>query len=267
MRRACIVVLPLALFLLPVSFPVSAQIASTAPGPAPAAPGPLSRYRFHLNAVRVATGDPQLRWDADLGGDLDLYDYRAGRITFLANYEAILGDERRAFDPVQGNYTLDLSASHRTRHGEISGVFHHLSRHLSDREKPEPVDWNMIGVRFVRPYARGRVAAAMAGHALFTVQRSSVDYDAEYGAEARADYRVDARRAAFAAATLHTFNTDGSIAGRGWQNGGRVEGGFRFAGGAAALELVAALERRVDDHPIGRGNATWLFAGFRLLHP
>lgn len=265
MRRVLAFVLPFTFSLFP--FPVSAQIASTAPGAASPAPGPLSRYRFHLDAVRLSSNDPQFRWDADFGGDLDVFDYRTGRVTFLSNYEVILGAERRAFDPMQGNYTLDFSGSYRTRHGEIFGVFHHLSRHLSDRAKPEPVDWNMIGVRFVRPYTRGRIAATMAGHVLLTVQRSSVDYDAEYGAEGRAVYRIDERRSTFAGVTLHTFNTDRAVADRGWTSGGRLEGGFRFAGGAATLELVAAAEHRVDYDPLLRTDRTWLFAGFRLLHP
>jgi len=29
----------------------------------------------------------------------------------------------------------------------VAGVFHHLSRHLADRAKRPPVDWNMFGGR------------------------------------------------------------------------------------------------------------------------
>ena len=99
---------------------IAAQIASTSPGEAIPAPGLLSRYRFHLNAVRLTVDEPEFNWDADFGGDIDLLDYRAGRVTFLSNYEVILGDERREFDPVQGNYTLDLSASWRAGGGRTA---------------------------------------------------------------------------------------------------------------------------------------------------
>lgn len=255
----------LALLLAPPA--ADAQIASRPAGPAPPAPGPLSRYRFHLDAIRLFTDEPQYRWDADFGGDLDLFDYRTGRFTFLSNYEVILGDERRAFEPMQGNYTLDLSASYRTRFGEVFAVFHHLSRHLSDRTKPEPVDWNMLGVRVMRPYSRGRVAVTGSAHALWTVQRSFVDYDAEYGGEVRLQYQLDRRSSAFARTTLHVFDTDEAIAGRGRQTGARVEGGVRLSGAAATLELVAGVERRIDFAPLQFAARSWAFVGFRLLHP
>ncbi len=41
-------------------------------------------------------------WDTNFGGELDVIDYRTGRATFVANYQAILGDEFRHFDPNQG---------------------------------------------------------------------------------------------------------------------------------------------------------------------
>lgn len=246
---------------------VSAQIASISPGEALPAPGPLSRYQFHLNAVRLSVDEPQFNWDADFGGDLDLFDYGAGRVTLLSNYEVILGDERREFDPVQGNYTLDLSASRRVGPGELFGVVHHVSRHLSDRPRLEPVDWNAVGVRYLRTLTRGRLSGTGAAHALWTVDRSSVDYEAEYGAEARVRYVFSVRRAVFAAATLHTFTTDSVVLARGWQTGGRLEGGVRLSGGAASVELLAAVERRVDSDPMRPGGRTWGYFGFRLLHP
>jgi hypothetical protein len=256
----------LAFFSIPHS-PAFAQIASTAPGPAVSAPGALSRFRFHLGAVRVTVDDPRFRWDADLGGDIDLVDWGGGRVTFLANYEVVLGDERRAFEPVHGNYTLDLSGSVRTTYGEFMGLFHHVSRHLSDRSKPEPVDWNMVGVRFMTPFSRGRLSATGAAHALWTVQHSFVDYDAEYGVEGRLDYELGGRRTVFTGGALHLFKTDPSVGGRERQAGARLEGGVRLAGRAAAVELIAAVERRVDDDPLRFSVRPWGFFGFRLVHP
>jgi hypothetical protein len=257
-----------ALLLLVLTAPaVSAQIASTSPGAARSAPGPLSRYRFHLNAVRLTVDEPQFNWDADFGGDLDLFDYREGRLTFLSNYEAILGDERREFDPMQGNYTLDLGASYRLGPGEVFGVFHHVSRHLSDRARADPVDWNALGARYLHSIARGRLSGTGAAHALFVVDRSTVDYDAEYGAEGRVAYALVRRRSVFAGGALHIFATDERVSGRTRQSGGRVEGGLRLSGAAASLELVAAVERRVDPAPSTPGARTWGYFGFRLVHP
>jgi hypothetical protein len=264
-RRCIWTVLACAVVVLPSSVP--AQIAATPVGPAPVSPGPLTRYRFHLAAVHLSTDEPQFRWDADVGGDVDLLDYRTGRLSFLSNYEVILGDERRAFDPVQGNYTLDLSASYRTPHGELFGVFHHVSRHLSDRAKPDAIDWNMAGVRFMRAYSGGRLSATGSAAALWTVNRSTVDYDAEYGLDSRAVYDLGGRVSAFAGGSLHLFATDESVAGRGRQTGGRVEGGFRLTGVAATVEFVAAVERRIDYDPLRLAGRSWASVGFRLLHP
>ena len=56
-------------------------------------------------------------WDTNFGGELDVVDYGTGRATFVANYQAILGDEFRHFDPNQGNYILSGSrvAAHARR--------------------------------------------------------------------------------------------------------------------------------------------------------
>jgi hypothetical protein len=251
--------------LVPV--PAFGQVASAAPGEAVAAPGILSRYRFHLSAVRFSIDEPEFNWDADFGGDLDLLDYGAGRVTFLSNYEVILGDERREFDPVQGNYTIALSASYRIGANEVFGVFHHVSRHRSDRPRVDPVDWNSMGVRLLRSVSAGRLRAVGSVHALWSVERSTVDYEAEYGAEGRVEYALARRQAVFGAAAVHTFTTDETVASRSRQNGGRLEGGLRLSGAAASLELVVAVERRVDADPVQPGPRTWGYFGFRLLHP
>src|SRR3954470_9257256 len=104
------------------------------------------RYDFHLGAEHLSQADPRFVWDTNFGGDMDLVDYRAGRTTFAANYEAVLGNEFRHFDPNQGNYFLDLSSSARAHGYEFAALLHHTSRHLGDRFKRVPVDWNMFGV-------------------------------------------------------------------------------------------------------------------------
>ena len=86
-------------------------------------------------------------WDADFGGELDVVDYGVGRFTFEANYQVVLGEEIRSFDPNQGNYILAGIVSARTRGFEIAGQLYHQSRHLADRPKEEAIDWNTLGGR------------------------------------------------------------------------------------------------------------------------
>jgi hypothetical protein len=62
------------------------------------------RTAFHMAAEHLSGDDPRYVWDADLGGELDIVDYGAGRFTFEANYQVVLGEEIRSFDPNQGNY-------------------------------------------------------------------------------------------------------------------------------------------------------------------
>jgi len=103
--------------------------------PAPAAPEFISRTDLRIAAAALSTGDQRFKWDGHFGGDVDVVDYVSGRLRVVADYQAMLGDELRPFDPNQGNYVLESSASLRIRGVEVAGVFHHESRHLSDRSK------------------------------------------------------------------------------------------------------------------------------------
>ena len=113
--------------------PAAAQ--QQAPAPAGAEPEFLTRYNFHLTAAALDIDDPRFKWDTHFGGELDLLDYVAGRSSIIVDYEAVLGDQLRPFDPNQGNYTLEASSSVPWGKTEIVGFFHHVSRHLGDRPK------------------------------------------------------------------------------------------------------------------------------------
>jgi hypothetical protein len=63
---------------------------------------------------------------------------------------------------------------------------------------------------------------------------------------------------------VRALGVDGSQD-RGTQGGFRAEGGLRFQGGAAAVELFLAAERRIDPYPLEFSTITWASAGFRLL--
>ncbi len=149
----------------------------------PATLGFLTNYHFHLNASRLVSSDDNFVWDTDFGGDLDFADLRYFRINLLVNFEAIIGEEIRAIDPNQGNYTADLSAWWRTgvSEAELGMAFHHVSRHLSDRDKEFAISWNMLGFQYVMPLQLKGWDLDIAYRMLKTVQRSFVDYTAEVG--------------------------------------------------------------------------------------
>ena len=63
-----------------------------------------------------------------------------------------------------------------------------------------------------------------------------------------------------------TYGVNPTIAGRDAQHGGRLEGGVRISGQAAALELFAGYERVVDADPLGRQPGRWAFGGFRVVN-
>ena len=245
--------------------PLAAQPVSLVPAPASGERGLLPRYRFYLDAERLITSDTRFDWDADVGGDLDFVDFGVGRITALANIETILGSQFRRFDPNQVNYTLDVSASVRHQALEVALAFHHISRHLSDRAKDFPIDWNMLGARGAYEYARGATRVQIDGRALFTVVRSFVDYSSEIGGSASLRRDVSPRLAVVASGNAYGLLVDKTVYGRAHQNGGSIEGGLRVSGSKGAVEFFVGWERRVDPDPLELQPRTWTYVGFRLL--
>ena len=260
------------LLSLVATLPAAAQ--STAPAPPPTV-NFLTRYDFHLTAEHLSSDDERFSWDANFGGELDLIDYTAGRFTFYANYQVITGDEFRAFDANQGNYTLGGRLSGRIKGTEVAGVFHHVSRHLSDRPKPFPVDWNMIGVRVSRPIPVGKLLLDTHVDIRSVTQRSYVDYEWELDGGIRARYPINKSWAVVGNGDLRILGVDDTVAQcgpadlclahRGTQTGGRGEGGIRFEGKVAAVELFLAVEHRIDPYPLEFDTVTWWSAGFKLL--
>jgi hypothetical protein len=224
----------------------------------------LPRAAFHMTAEHLSGDDERYVWDANFGGELDLVGYGTGRFTFEANYQVILGEQIRAFDPNQGNYILAGAASLQVRGTEVAGVLYHQSRHLADRPKQDAVDWNMLGGR-VRRRVLMRAATIDARADLRGVfMKSYVDYEWELDAGLRGDVQVRPGVGILLAAGIRHLGVDGSLD-RGDQTGFRVEGGVRLEGRAGAIELFVAGERRIDPFPVEVGTASWVTAGFRLL--
>jgi hypothetical protein len=226
----------------------------------------FSRFDFHVSMEHLFSEDRRYVWDADFGGELDMIDYGRGRATFVANYETILGSEFRAFDPNQGNYTLEGSASVRAGAVDAAAVFHHVSRHLSDRPKRFPVDWNMIGVRIAGATTRGSTALRGRVDVRGVIQKTYVDYNWEVETAGAARLAVHPRVSLVSNGVVRVVGVDGSRD-RGVQYGLRGEGGVRLAGRGAALELFVAAERRLDPHQLEFSTVTWVTTGFRISSP
>ena len=253
-------------------------LALAAAGAAPAAaqtPSPTAppsgieffpRFDFHVSMEHLFSEDQRFVWDANFGGELDMIDYGSGRATFVANYQTILGSEFRAFDPNQGNYILEGSISTRAGALEAAAVFHHVSRHLSDRPKRFPVDWNMIGGRIAGSTTRGPTTLWGAADIRGVVQSSYVDYRWELASDVAARVALRPRVALISSGGLRIVGVDGSRD-RGTQYGYRGEGGVRLDGRGAALELFVAAERLIDPYQLEFSTAAWMTLGFRISSP
>jgi hypothetical protein len=226
----------------------------------------LPRFDFDFGMEHLFSEDTRFVWDADIGGDLDIVSIGPARFSFFGNYEVIMGSEYRAFDPNQGNYTLEGSASVRVAAVEVGGVFHHVSRHLSDRPKRDAVDWNMVGGRIGGGDRLGDFGYDARVDVRGVIQHSYVDYKWEIDSEVATRLMLRPRAALIATGTWRMLGVDGTQ-GRGNQYGYRGEGGVRFAGRNATLDLFLAGEQRVDPYQLEFSTVRWMTAGFRLSGP
>jgi hypothetical protein len=224
----------------------------------------MPRYDFYVDAAHLSSDDPRYVWDADFGGEIDVVDYGIGRFTFWANYQVVMGEQLRAFDPNQGNYILAGSTSVQVGGLEVAGVFYHQSRHLADRQKIPAVAWNMMGGRLMSTGTTGRTQWRAQADLWRTVAQAFVDYQWEFGANARVQVGLTPRLAFVSAGGVRVLGVDGS-ANRGTQTGYLGEGGVRFEGEAGAVELFVAAERRIDPFPVEFGTENLLKAGFRIV--
>jgi hypothetical protein len=241
-----------------------ALIASASPAAAQNAIQFFPRYDFHLTAEHLSSDDVRFAWDTNFGGDLDFVDYGRGRTTFAANYEAMLGDEFRRFDPNQGNYMLDVFTSLRGRSEEVAAQFRHTSRHLSDRFKRNPIDWNLFGISLGRDAHRGGTQIRAQGDLLGVLLKSNVDYSWEANGGLYVRVPVRPHISAISTGTARLVAVDGTRS-RGTQRGARGEVGLRFEGQEGAVEVIVAVERRIDAYPLENSAMRWFSAGFRFV--
>jgi hypothetical protein len=261
MRQAVGALAAAAALVAAAAIPVRAQSVVSEPPPNREF---LSRFDFEIVGAGLAAEDPRFSWDTHWTGDFDLIDYVYGRLGFRADYEAILGHEFRPFDPYQSNYYLSVSASFRRGSNEWALLFHHVSRHLGDRPKRDPVAYNAWIVRLLKRIEHGRETIDVNGNIGPVVARAWVDYNWLGNVD------VTFRRPLRPAVTVYgrgfgqTYGVDEDVAGRGQQWGGRLEAGVRFSGKGAAIDVFGGFERMIDADPLDRLTRQWALAGFRL---
>jgi len=247
--------------------PARAQASPPAAAATDAAPVAfLTAYHGRIGAARFTVDDEQFTWEGRFAGDVDLVDYGSGRLNFAAEYAVVLGSERRSFDPTQGFYALDFRATRRFGTIEVGGVFHHVSRHLSDRAKTDAIDWNMLGAEVLAQSEMSGFRLESRLHASGVIKHSYVDYTWRSGVGLGLERDLSPRVTFIGQGAVDFLGIDAAIAGRSSQVGAYVEGGVRLRGEAAALELFVAFERRVDPDPLERTVRNWGLVGFRLLN-
>jgi hypothetical protein len=261
------------LFLLVAAVTAGAQQQPVAV-PAPDKPEFLPRFDFHLTIdrlLRSQTPPPQLvdqrfSWDSHYGGSFDLIDYVGGRASITADYQAVMGREFRPFDPNQANYILEASISGRSSdRTEAAVIFHHVSRHISDRPKTFAVAYNLLGGRWLHHAENGPTTVDVVIDGGRVVQRSFVDYSWLAGGQVQVRRPLNAHAGVFLHAEGQLFLVDKSEIGRSRQAGARIEAGFRLNGRGGVMELFGGYEKRPDAHPLDRLSQRWGLVGLRLL--
>jgi hypothetical protein len=231
---------------------------------APASLQFMSRFDFRMWANALAYDDERFTWDTHWAGDFDLVDYVYGRMTFLADYQALLGEEFRPFDPYQSNYYLAVSGSVRRGPHEFAFVFHHVSRHLGDRPKRDAIAMNAMLGRYLRRIDLDGTTLDVKGDFGRLVARAFVDYTWIGNADVVVRRPLSGSLGVYGRGFGETYGVDESIANRGRQWGTRLEAGVRLTGSAAAMDLFGGFERMIDADPFDRITRNWVFAGFRL---
>ncbi len=228
--------------------------------------GFLTRYHVHTQAASLrGIGDAQFGWDTDLGVDMDVFDLLFARGSVFFNLETGVGGERRAIDPTQTNYTMDLSVFTRLPRGEFGVTFHHISRHRADREHAGSPSWNMLGLSYGDRLRLGTFDVEVMGRWLGTITSSEVDYEQEANAHLRVLRPLNGRVSLIGELDGAAAMTDERLFGRGYLYGGSVHLGLRFRGGAGAGEVLIGRERRVDPDIFVRRPIRWTRLAFRFV--
>lgn len=257
----------IALVVLALGLPgrAQAQSASASIVDPPAAPTFVSRSAFDVSFAHLTSDDPRFVWAARVTADVDVVDYVRGRVRFWGEYEGVLGSERRLLDLNHENFIVEGSSSWRVRSSELSAVFHHVSRHLSDRPNENVVAWNTLGIRATHALtARGTRYQGYL-EATNVLQHTYVDYAWTSTLRVDVDRPLSSRTSFVAMGTGSLVGIDSSRSTRDRQCGARFESGILLKGHAGGAEFYAAYERRIDAYPLARQRARFWEVGFKLV--
>ncbi|HKV99634.1 MAG TPA: hypothetical protein VJN96_07415 [Vicinamibacterales bacterium] len=251
--------------LVAVSLPGAALAQSRAPTPpAPPAATFISQSLWTAGFSSLASGDPHFAHIARVTADIDVVDYVNGRLNFYGVYEGVLGTERRRLDLNHENFVVEASATRRVRSSEFGVAFHHVSRHLTDRDFEGVTAWNEATFRAAHVLtAKG---TKYWGHVDFgkVLQHSNVDYSWITRVELDLDRPLNqtTRFVAMGNATLAQIRDPAT---RLHQFGARGEGGIVFGGRKGGMEIYGAFEHRIDAYPLSHARVHWWEIGFRLI--
>ena len=210
--------------------------------------------------MRLLTDDKRFDWEGRIRFDFDIVEYGTGRLTFRTGYDAVLGRERRRYDLNQGNYFFEASTSYRLGEAELSGIISHVSRHLVDRENPPAISWNEAGAR-VRWERNGD---SFELEVTRPMDQAYVDYVWMSRARAEIDHPISKRAELIGSAFGELIGVNHLVRDK-RVCGGRLEGGLRINGRAAAVEFFAGYERRIDAYPTDRFRVRMFQLGFRVV--
>ncbi|HZT75422.1 MAG TPA: hypothetical protein VFA27_02100 [Vicinamibacterales bacterium] len=226
----------------------------------------LPRYDFQLSAAALAIDNERYSWDAHFGGQFDVLDYQYGRLGTRIDYEVVMGNELRIFDPNQGNYTLEGYGTLRVGDStELVFDFHHVSRHLSDRLKLPALAYNEIAGRILHHIAIGETTVDADLDGGWVNQHSFVDYRWFGEVHLLVRHPVNPIVGVFVRGDGEMYGVDPTMYNRGTQYGGQGEAGVRINGRGAALEIFGGVERRFDAYPTSLEAEQWALAGIRVV--
>ena len=222
-----------------------------------------------LEAARYDPAEADFAWVGWIGAHLNLVENGPWALYFAPNVESVLGHRVRSFEAVQANYSLEVGIHRRFSRVRLSPFFHHVSRHILDRDKRQAVDWNFLGARLDGPWPekwnrRGAFAVSLAGATL----ASAVEYNWEARASADIDLVRKGNRGLFLLADVrHVGAAATPEFPRSQLTDVRAEAGFRYWQDTSQFSLFVAYERRNDvlvDRALLRTRALF---GFRIRGP
>jgi len=220
----------------------------------------------NLEASRYFPGNEEFAWVGWIGASVDIVEKGKWAAYFDPNVETILGHRVHSFEAVQANYSLEVGVRRDVRRGRVTTFYHHVSRHIQDRDKFELVDWNFLGAATDGPWPenwhrRGGYFASFA----FATLSSTVDYDWEGRAAVDIDAVTRGNKAFFVLADVRVVGADPSPAfPRGSFADFRGEAGFRRFQGSSQLALFLAYEHRNDALVSEALVSDRVLVGFRL---